>query len=168
MPADGGRPLDLGPGRYPGWSPNGSQIVYQRSDRNDALWVMGSDGSDPYPLGVSGAWPAWSPDGRTIAFSTGHGIGIVSADGTFVRSLVDAEGECAYPSWSADGQALSFSYDLSYEAKDRHSMRFEVFVMRSDGSDIHRLTDLTSPSVGMSATRTAWSPTATAPDRSAR
>ncbi|GAA2365101.1 hypothetical protein GCM10010170_063400 [Dactylosporangium salmoneum] len=81
-----------------GWgadvSPDGSRIVFVRSDIVNAkaqLWLAGSDGSNPVQLtteeGAGGGWnvdPRWSPDGSTILFASainsGNSRGIKKID----------------------------------------------------------------------------------------
>ncbi|MEV6926818.1 cell wall-binding repeat-containing protein [Dactylosporangium sp. NPDC051485] len=66
-----------------GWdpdiSPDGSQVVFVRSDSANGkaqLWLAGSDGSNPVQLTTeaeAGAWnvqPKWSPDGASILFAS--------------------------------------------------------------------------------------------------
>lgn len=54
----------------PAYSPDGSQIAYER---DGAIWLMGVDGRDPHELIEHGYQPRWSPDGTKIAFYTAQG-----------------------------------------------------------------------------------------------
>ena len=44
--------------RFPTWAPD-RKIVFSR---NGLLWMMNADGSEPFPLGVSGTFAAWRPN----------------------------------------------------------------------------------------------------------
>ncbi|MEV6929403.1 cell wall-binding repeat-containing protein [Dactylosporangium sp. NPDC051485] len=98
-----------------GWdpdvSPDGSQIVFVRSDYETdkaQLWLAGSDGSNPVQLtteAAAGAWnvqPKWSPDGSTILFAsatshlTATGIKKINVASKVVTPVV-AVG--AFPTW---------------------------------------------------------------------
>ncbi|HSG08619.1 MAG TPA: hypothetical protein VLA36_09680, partial [Longimicrobiales bacterium] len=92
-----------------------------------AIWIMGSDGGNPRPLGApvpDGAqrWPAWSPDGLRLAFS----VLMAGAEGVVVASVDGSSGSQvalgARPAWSHDARSLY------YDRSD------SIFVRAADGS----------------------------------
>src|SRR5205085_1528343 len=98
------------------WSPDGTRIVFTRSEDIVNLWVMASDGSNQRQL-TSGAGfqhaGAWSPDGTRIAYGAAAPdaptqITVVNADGTNVRTLTQGSVSSGNPRWSADGTRLVF------------------------------------------------------------
>ncbi|MFL6262428.1 MAG: protein kinase domain-containing protein [Thermoanaerobaculia bacterium] len=108
--------------RYPRWSPDGSELVFQ-SDRSGRyeLWSVRSDGSGQRPetrtTGNSLTYPVWSPDGRQLALT-------IQTRGSALLDLslpiesrqpsplppVSPAGERFYAvSWSPDGKWLAGS-----------------------------------------------------------
>jgi Tol biopolymer transport system component len=93
--------------------------------------------------------PDWSADGKRIAFNSGniyrcHDIYVMSARGKDVRRLTDNQHCDLAPSWSPNGQRIVFQSDRPTPAsarvlkkRDRPS---ELYVMRSDGKQVTRLT----------------------------
>ena len=82
--SDGGdlRRLTTGLDGVPQYSPDGSQVVFQRTragvlpDGADALFVVGADGTGANritPWGAAFLGQAWSPDGRWIVFQKPYG-----------------------------------------------------------------------------------------------
>lgn len=136
----------------PAWSPDGTRIAYvSRGPGNDAIYLMYSDGSSAEKL-VDGRRPAWSPDGSKIAFSRlQDGIFVVDVDGGNLTRLTDSSQHDYddYPEWSLDGAWILFS-------SNRHEPGVggteSVYVMKADGTEITRLSDL--PGAGPYA----WSP----------
>lgn len=97
---------------------------------------------------TSGAWniePAWSPDGRHIAFeSTRDGrfdIYVMDVASGGIRRLTDGRGFNGYPSWSPDGRWIAFesSRDGIAAPPDPPDYYPDLYVMRSDGTDVHRV-----------------------------
>ncbi|HEX6264081.1 MAG TPA: hypothetical protein VF036_02250 [Actinomycetota bacterium] len=152
-----GGAYDLGPT----WSPSGDAIAFLRYTTGP-----GEDGGD-YELVVADAGGrlvthfdltavsfSWSPDGSRIAISsfeegTDHDIVVAARDGTGVRVIVDSPRSDTSPAWSPEGDLIAFT---SRPVLDRDPGDEHIYVVRSDGTD---LTKLTGPGPHGSP---AWSP----------
>jgi len=125
--------------RDPQWSPDGSRIVYARSEYSgpsckgcpETLWVRNAGGSHPRQLTPSreGTWdssPSWSPDGQEIVFSrarpSSQHLVIVHAAGGRARSF-HVSGE--HPAWGP----LGIVYDGA------------SWILAPDGRQVRRITD---------------------------
>jgi TolB protein len=113
--------------RYPYWSPDGSQLVFQ-SDRNGNydLFIIPATGGVETQITSDSGWDArasWSPDGSLIAFesdrnldSAGPGypkceLFVVPATGGPVTQLTDWPRYNEGPDWSPDGSELVYASD---------------------------------------------------------
>jgi len=159
----------IGRGESPSWSPDGSALTYDSSNRSNgyhASIYTKRPGEARVEVAGGGYWdetPAWSPDGVHIAFEQesplggiGRRSGIYVTDGTTASPVqLDRAGRGVNqdPAWSPDGAQLAFLSDRD-GARGEISRLNDVFTVDSDGTHLRRLTfdphrDETSP---------AWSP----------
>jgi Tol biopolymer transport system component len=104
------------------WSPDGSRIVFARSDGpNATLAVVNADGSGErvladLPSNVVGS-PRWSPDGTTVAFKTTlsnnnivKSVKLVDVATGELRDLPPERPCLSGLAWSGDGRHLVFAW----------------------------------------------------------
>jgi TolB protein len=113
--------------RYPDWSPDGTQLVFQ-SDRNGNfdLFVMPSIGGAATQITtdtLSDARPSWSPDGSLIAYEGAltleYGltmaptceIFVVPPTGGTPTQVTDWPRYNERPDWSPDGTEIAYASD---------------------------------------------------------
>jgi Tol biopolymer transport system component len=132
------------------WSPDGKRIAYTHGESARALniWVVNSDGAAPQEVaygpqaGEVAEVPGWSNDGKRIAFQmsnrSAHSAYIavvdVDAPSTPARPIVPGDGTHTdeTPQWFPDGKSIAF--------QSNRSGRMEVWIVRADGTGLHRLT----------------------------
>lgn len=169
-------------GWFPGWSPDGSRIVFASHqsdpDPEDAVeimdvYTMRPDGSDVRKLtdslGYSGA-ASWSPDGSWIVYSAdradypgAQGIYIIPSDGSApprrITSLPSSSFWQELARFSPDGSQIVFT-----EYRGGHVLRNHrdgnlvgeqsaLFTVRPDGSGLRQIT-----AWGIHASDADWSP----------
>ena len=127
--ARGSRPISLGSGYGPGWSPTGHRLAFHTGPVGIAVvnvvrprrrWTLRN--------ATAGA-PAWSPRRNLIAFSSGGprpGIYVAVPGGRRASRLVDL-GEWAEVHWSPNGRWLALSGAAS------------TYVVRADGRFLARV-----------------------------
>ena len=119
--------------------PAGRILLSQKRGEHRDIYVISPDGSDLRRLTAStgeAVAPELSPDGRTIVYEddepTRAVIAVVGADGRGRRVLTPS-GFQGQPAWSPDGQWIVFERDMGPGDNG-------VWLMRSDGSQLRRLT----------------------------
>jgi TolB protein len=140
---------------FPSWSPDGSQIVYRASGKdNMGLYVVtvATGAVRPVTPGSShDNFPAWSPNGDRIAFTrffdNDYELYTIKPDGTDARRLTNTPGNDAHCAWSPDGEWLAFT-SARGGFKDEAALHAgnaqpygDIYVMRANGSDVRQLTD---------------------------
>jgi Tol biopolymer transport system component len=137
------------------WASPDSIIYDSERDVRRHIFRMAFDGGNVDQL-TSGTdiqeRPAISPDGSTIAYAdivdaylgADLGLHLANADGTNPRALTKGhkggvDGNDTSPAFSADGQWVAFERAVDYD-----SGKGALFVIRTDGTGLRRLTDDTS------------------------
>jgi len=125
----------------PGWSPDGSLILYTsyRGGTGPRVYVVPAYGGKSHL--VSGrpglnTSAAYSPDGREIALTLSEDgnseIYLVDARGAAPRRLTNHRSIDTSPSWSPTGREIAFTSDRGGSP--------QVYVMDRDGGNLRRLT----------------------------
>jgi Tol biopolymer transport system component len=135
----------------------GETLVYSGDQlgQDPELVAVTPDGSDHRRLTFD-EWdesePAVSPDGKRVAYvRADRAIWTIGIDGSSPRRLVDDDHWRSFgPSWSPDGDEIAFV--RSRFGSGTADLPPDVYVMRSDGTDVRRLT------LGLWAMDPAWSP----------
>jgi TolB protein len=130
----------------PTWSPDGKQILYASGpDRGVQLFVVNRNGNGPHQVSNLPAIRGrsdWSPDGGRIVTYSGPAwhreVYIMNADGSNARQLTPSGGNSQGPSFSPDGQWVTFT---AYFDKYGDDHGCEIYVIRTDGTDLRRLTN---------------------------
>jgi TolB protein len=159
MDADGKNQMELtgGKGNYgfPSWSPDGREIVCRVSDgKSSGLVILDAETGMSRELKTGSMqvnFPAWSPAGDVIAFTSfldgDYELCTIKPDGTGFRRLTDSPGSDAHCAWSPDGEWIAFTSGRGgfQDEAPLHPYNAQpygnIYVMRSDGSDVRRLTD---------------------------
>jgi WD40 repeat protein len=117
---DGTSLTDLGPGQMPGFSPDGSQLVFSWASHGVA--TMNRDGQNRRVLVPNGWGGQWSPGGDMIACGSKQTTGNTSTANILVMDLMTGEQRNAltginaarysqllgHPEWSPDGRQICF------------------------------------------------------------
>ncbi|MFZ5858919.1 MAG: TolB family protein [Chloroflexota bacterium] len=146
------------------WSPDGRFIAYSYQDKVSGIAVVNADENTTQVLtDVSGnAYsPTWSPKSNQIAYLYVEKLGapivlvVMDADGKNTKLLKE------FPfawggnvDWSPDGKWLAIVYGKAPESTN--VVCSDIYLIRPDGSDLTRLTELTT--LSMCAEYVVWSP----------
>ena len=144
---------------HPKWSPDGKSIAFHSfRDGNWDVFIVRSDGSNERRFTDHPGrdqCPNWSPDGARLIFGSNRADGehveiyVADAEGENVQRLTyTPEGVQPCTSWSPDDQWIAFHAF--------HDGASDVFVMRSDGSEIRQLTETSGDMRGCGTPD--WSP----------
>jgi hypothetical protein len=117
----------------PSVSPDGKLVAFDRG-RNNEVWLMNRDGSNPHFL-TNGTTPSFSPDGTRLAVGGAqtafnrYELDLVNLDGTGRHPVASDAAPFPHPSWSPDGKQIAF-VGFTREQMDFPSIRR----VGSDGS----------------------------------
>ncbi len=130
---------------HPKWSPDGSSILYTRSDPAYHLYVMDPDGGNSQVLcpSLPLSYGTWSPDGTQIAacgedsseFPNHNDIYVLNADGSDPVCITTGTNHQCDPAWSHLVNRIAFT---------RLGPASTIGTMDPDGTDLVWVTDGTT------------------------
>jgi Tol biopolymer transport system component len=144
--------------RSPAWSPDGKQVVYEKTDfsprpQNQLLFSWDSR----YEYRYTDVFPNLSKYGKLVVTdkNADSGISTMNPDGSDKQKLYRAVGGSAFmPTWSPDGQWIAFGFGGYLQARKTNGAK--IMVMRRDGTELHDVTE-EMPNSGFPS----WSPDST-------
>jgi len=155
--ADGGI-SDIASGlAEPTWSPDGRVILAVPNldfpKRSPGIYAVTLGDTTPRlviapPPGQGIRGPAWSPDGSRVAYALGrYGMDFIYTsrpDGSDRKQLTWQENGLSTtdlkPVWSPDGSRIAFQREHLVCLNGTCSDRYDVYVVRANGSDLRNLT----------------------------
>jgi dipeptidyl aminopeptidase/acylaminoacyl peptidase len=148
----GRRRLTNGADSNPSWSPDGTEIAFDRYDdptQTFNIFVVPAGGGTPtdlsggfHPGGISDLQPDWSPDGSRILFTSDRpdtfrsDLWTMNPDGSNVRQVTNTQDLDEHDAtWSPDGRWIAYTAEGKGGADS-----YQLYVSRPDGSSRHILT----------------------------
>jgi TolB protein len=137
---------------FASFAPDGKRIVYRTAGTDgEGLRIMNLEDHSIAVLTTKyDNFPAWSPRGDLIGFirkiEGNFEVFTIRPDGKDLRQLTNSPGNEAHLAWSPDGLRLAFaSTRMGFKDEALYSGApqpyGEIFVMRSDGTQLEQLTD---------------------------
>jgi dipeptidyl aminopeptidase/acylaminoacyl peptidase len=114
----------------PGWSPEGSEIIYERYDDTGPisrfdLWIVTVATGEVREFRRLGVTAAWSPDGEWIAFDGQSDLIVRRVDGTAENVLI-SDHDVIGPSWSPDGRRIVYQTRVNGDEWDLNIIDVET------------------------------------------
>ena len=146
MDRDGSNPHEISPrGWDPTWSPDGAQILFA-SDMSGRvqMYIVDVDGGNLRQVnemsGLRGRTD-WSPRGEIVTYAGTpwhRELFLMNADGSNLHQITPEGGNSQGPGFSPDGSWVTFTAYFDHYGDDHGC---EIYIMRTDGTDLRRLTD---------------------------
>lgn len=134
--------VDLGPGEYPSWSPDGDKLAYER---DGSVWIHDFETGLAGPVEIdltAAGYPTWTPGGENLLVVGADGPIVdlyeVSLEGEVLRRLTETPDvrENA-PAWSPDGRFIAFAADAT-EPKD--GWQKSIYVLDVESGESREIT----------------------------